>query len=101
MIQNKPKLVITICLLGAIIAPFASAQVQGANTPVSVTSVPLSMGLVTYGSNAPVPCFYDENHVFNIAGEIVGFRSASNPNLICNASGVSIGVLYPVTPTGQ
>jgi hypothetical protein len=97
MIQNKPKLVITICLLGAIIAPSVSAQVQRANAQASVSS--LAMGIATYGSGEPVPCLYDENHVFSIAGTVVGFRSVSTPSVIYNASGVSIGVLYPVMPT--
>jgi hypothetical protein len=96
MILNNIKLAIAICLMGATASSYGSVQQQKTPDQSSIsTNTSILLGFATFGANDPVACLYDENHTYDIAGTITGYRSNSNPFIIYNAAGAPIGVLTP------
>jgi hypothetical protein len=91
---TKPVLLALTLSLILGLSPMIATPAVADSTTFATTIMP--MGIYLYGVDCTSSCIYDQNHVYDFAGNIVGFRSASDPMIICNAVGIPIGFLCPI-----
>jgi hypothetical protein len=86
-------LLLAPCVVGAkhVSAKRTSAGVVTAMT--STANMTSGAGFVLYPNGGLEGCYYNQNHVFDFAGDVIGNRSSSNPTAVLDANGNTIAWL--------
>jgi hypothetical protein len=90
-------LVLTLGLSPLTVGNAMATTTHATTSKATDSTTSIALGFFQSNAGVVVLCSYNENHTYDIAGNLIGYRSASNPMIICNAAGTQIGYLTPIS----